>query len=794
MKKLTALALLCAIFQWGYSQNKTRTQLIGKITDAKTGQPLAGASVQLSDAKLGTVTNAQGIYSFRNAPMGHAEMEVSYLGYETIVEHIDISAASEKNFQMVRSVREYEGVTVTGVSGATSIRKTPIPVSKINKAELFTTPSTNIIDALSRQPGVSQLSTGPAISKPVIRGLGYNRLVTINDGVRQEGQQWGDEHGIEIDENSVSRVEILKGPASLMYGSDAIAGVVNIITTTPAPNNSIVANVSSSYQTNNRQRSLFANIGGNRNGFNWNVWGDLTAAADYKNKYDGRVFNSKFNNHNFGGYVGYNGAWGFTHLIVSSFNQKLGVVEGERNNDGSFVKALPGGIDGAPTSDDFNSTTPEIPYQYVRHNKIIADNSFKVGSGKITLNLAYQRNQRQEFGNPDDISEKSLYFDLGTFNYSAAYHFDDHNGWITSVGVNGMSQDNKNKGVEFLIPEYHLFDFGAYVYSQKTINKATISGGLRFDNRAVDSKALMDDGEAKFNAFKKNFSNVSATAGVSYAPKKNVTLKANIARGFRAPGIPELSSNGAHEGTNRYEYGDQNLKSETTLQGDVGVEIGTEHLLLSVSAFYNHIDNFIFYSKLSSGQGGDSLVAADGAMIPAYKFGQHTANLPGFEAMLDIHPHPLDWLHWENTFSYVRGRFTEAIGESKNVPFVPPARWTSEVKVALFPKAKSVKHTSLFAEVVHAFDQNRPFTSFETETVTDGYTLLNAGVSASLFCKGKTLFTIAVLGNNLADVAYQDHLSRLKYTDVNVVTGRQGVFNRGRNFMIKVNVPLEFDN
>jgi iron complex outermembrane receptor protein len=784
---------MCAIFQFGYSQNRIRTQLTGKITDAKTGEPLAGATVQLVDAKLGTVTNAQGMYSFRNAPMGHTEMEVSYLGYETIVEHIDISAASQKDFQMVTSVREYEGVTVTGVSGATSIRKTPIPVSKISKAELFSTPSTNIIDALSRQPGVSQLSTGPAISKPVIRGLGYNRLVTINDGVRQEGQQWGDEHGIEIDENSVSRVEILKGPASLMYGSDAIAGVVNIITTTPAPNNTIVANVSSSYQTNNRQRSLFANIGGNQNGFNWNVWGDLTAAADYKNKYDGRVFNSKFNNHNAGGYVGYNGAWGFSHLIVSSFNQKLGIVEGERNEDGSFVKALPGGIDGKPDTDDFNSTTPEIPYQYVRHNKIISDNSFKVGTGKLTLNLAYQRNQRQEFGNPDDIDEKSLYFDLGTFNYSAAYHFDDHNGWITSVGVNGMSQDNKNKGIEFLIPEYHLFDFGAFVYSQKTINKTTISGGLRYDNRAVDSKELMDEGEAKFRAFKKNFSNVSATVGASYAPKKNVTLKANIARGFRAPGIPELASNGAHEGTNRYEYGDQSLKSETTLQGDVGVEIGTEHLLFSVSAFYNHIDNFIFYSKLSSAQGGDSLVSAEGDMIPAYKFGQHTANLPGFEALLDIHPHPLDWLHWENTFSYVRGRFTEAIGESKNVPFVPPAKWTSQVKVALFPKATTVKHTSLFAEVVHAFDQNKPFTSFETETATPGYTLLNAGVSASISSKHKTLFTVAFLGNNLTDAAYQDHLSRLKYTDVNVVTGRRGVFNTGRNFVIKVNVPLQFD-
>jgi len=793
MKKLAALALVSAICQIGFSQNRVRTQLSGKITDAKTGEALAGASVQLIDSKLGVVTNNQGVYRFNNAPVGHTIMEISYQGYETIVDHIDVKGASQKDFPMIRSVREYEGVTVTGVAGATSIRKTPIPITKISKAELFSTPSTNIIDALTRQPGVNQLSTGPAISKPVIRGLGYNRLVTINDGVRQEGQQWGDEHGIEIDENSVSRVEILKGPASLMYGSDAIAGVINIITTSPAPNNTVVGNILSSYQTNNRQRSLFANIGGNQHGFNWNVWGDLTAAADYKNKYDGRVFNSKFQQHNAGGYIGYNGAWGFSHLIVSSFNEKLGIVEGERNDDGTFVKALPGGIDGEPNSDDFNSTSPDIPYQHIRHNKIISDNSFTVGSGKITLNLGYQRNQRQEFGNPDDPEEKSLYFDLNTFNYNATYHFDDHNGWITSLGANGMAQGNRNKGIEVLIPEYNLFDIGGYVYSQKTINNATISGGLRYDSRTVDAKQFVEDGATKFSPFRKNFSNLSGSIGVSYTPSKYITLKANIARGFRAPSIPELASNGAHEGTNRYEYGNQNLKSETTLQGDIGVEVATEHLLFSVSAFYNHIDNFIFYSRLSNAAGSDSLVSADGELIPAYQFGQHTANLPGFEALLDIHPHPFDWLHWENSISYVRGKFADAIEGTKNVPFIPAAKWTSEMKIALFPKAKTVRNTSVFAEMVHAFDQDKPFTAFETETTTPGYTLFNAGITTAIANKDKTLFTLLLLGNNLTDEAYQDHLSRLKYTDVNVATGRAGVFGRGRNWMIKVNIPLQFD-
>ncbi|HWI92817.1 MAG TPA: TonB-dependent receptor [Flavisolibacter sp.] len=794
MKRIVWLIgfLICTSFLFG--QQKSRTQLFGKVIDIKTGMPLPGASITLAESRIGTMADSSGNYLLKNVPLGHTLIEVSYAGYKSAVEHVDIGPGdNSKNFKLTSSIVENEAVTITAVGSATSVRKAPIAIVRVNKAELLSTPSTNIIDAISRQPGVSQLSTGPAISKPIIRGLGYNRLVVINDGVRQEGQQWGDEHGIEIDENSVSRVEIVKGPASLIYGSDALAGVINIITTNPVPVNTIKANLLGSYNTNNKQRSLFGSIGGNHNGFNWNGWGDITAAADYKNKYDGSVWNSKFNNKNFGGYVGYNGAWGFTHLIVSNFNQKLGIIEGERDNNGSFVKALPNGIDGTPTESDFNSADPFIPYQHIQHFKLIDDNSFKVGSGRISLNLAWQRNQRQEFGNPDEPSEKSLFFDLKTFNYNLAYHFNDKKGWATSIGIGGMQQGNQNKGVEVLIPEYDVFDIGAFVYTQKTIGKTTLSGGVRFDNRSLDSKELIEGSGVKFTRFKKDFSNISGSAGVSYAATQNFVLKLNLARGFRAPSIPELASNGAHEGTNRYEYGDQNLKSETSWQGDAGFEVNSEHILFNAAAFYNSINNFIFYSKLSSVNGGDSLVLVDQSLIPAFKFEQLAAHLAGFEAMVDLHPHPLDWLHWQNTISYVRGTFKEPIEGTKNVPFIPATRWLSELRAELLPKGKGVRNLSFYFDVDHTFRQNKPFTAYNTETATSAYTLMSAGISTNIVSKDKTLFSIYLLGSNLSDVAYQNHLSRLKYTDVNPLTGRQGVFNMGRNFSIKLNIPLSFD-
>jgi iron complex outermembrane receptor protein len=793
MKKIFSLGFGLAVSCLSFAQQKNHTQLSGNVTDSKTGAPLAGASIVLSESKVGTIADSTGHYILNNVPYGHTLIEISYAGYRSLVEHLDVKGgANTSDFSLTPSVVENEAVTITAVGSATSVRKAPIQITRVNKTELLSTPSTNIIDAISRQPGVSQLTTGPAISKPIIRGLGYNRLVVINDGVRQEGQQWGDEHGIEIDENSVSRVEIVKGPASLIYGSDALAGVINIITTNPVPVNTIKANVLGAYNTNNKQRSLFGSVGGNHNGFNWSGWGDFTAAADYKNKYDDRVWNSKFNNKNFGGYVGYNGSWGFSHLIVSNFNQKLGIVEGERNSSG-FIKALPNGVDGTPTESDFNSTTPFIPYQHIRHFKVIADNSFKAGSGRITFNLAWQRNQRQEFGNPDDPEEKSLYFDLKTLNYNASYHFNDKKGWTTSIGIGGMQQGNQNKGIEVLIPEYDMFDIGGFVYTQKTIGKATLSGGLRLDNRSLTSKELMEGPDVKFSAFKKNFSNVSGSAGVSYAATQNFLLKLNLARGFRAPSIPELASNGAHEGTNRYEYGDPGLKSETSWQGDFGFEINSEHVLFNASAFYNYINNFIFYTRLNGANGSDSLVLVDQDLIPAFKFEQRTAHLAGFEALLDLHPHPLDWLHWQNTISYVKGTFSSPIEGTSNVPFIPATRWLSELRAELLSKGKGVRDLSLYFELDHTFNQSHPFTAYSTETPTPGYTLLNAGINANITSKNKTLFSIYLLGNNLGDVAYQNHLSRLKYTDVNPVTGRQGVFNMGRNFSIKLNVPLSFN-
>ena len=767
-----------------------RNALAGKVLDKKNNVPLAGATVYVNDLKIGVATDADGRYTLNNIPPGKHLVEISFIGYGTQSEFVEINGDVKKDFGLSPEIVEKNEVVVTGVSGATQSKRTPTPIDVMKRQELIQLTATNLVDAISHKPGIAQLSTGPAISKPVIRGLGYNRVVTVNDGVRQEGQQWGDEHGIEIDEYSVSRVEILKGPASLIYGSDAMAGVINIITNTPAPEGTIQGNIISNYQTNNSLRGIGGNLRGNYHGLNWNAYGSLKAAGDYQNKYDGRVYNSKFNEKNYGGYIGYNKSWGYSHLIFSNFRQDLGLIEGDRDSNGNFVKSLPGGATEIPTSSDFSSTNPQIPMQNIRHFKIVSDNSFNLGEGRLSVNLASQRNQRMEFGNADAPDEKSLWFNLRTLTYSAIYHWAERSSWRTSIGVNGMSQRNENKGLEALIPEYRLFDFGWFLYSQKNWEKVSLSGGLRFDNRTVNSDQLLDSTGIKFKSFKKEFSNASGSVGISYQPSSLVTLKLNAARGFRTPGIPELASNGRHEGVNRYEYGNLDLKSETSFQADAGVEINSEHLSFEASLFYNRINNFIFYRKLTAVGGGDSTIEIDGDKVPAFQFDQHQATLSGLEIVLDIHPHPLDWLHFENTFSYVRGQFSEPIEGTKNIPAIPAARIISQLGGTFYKEGKVIRNLIIRLELDANFSQNKAFTAYNTETTTPGYTLFNATLGGEVQAHNKTLFSIYLNALNLTDVAYQNHLSRLKYAAENPITGRMGVFNMGRNFSIKVNVPI----
>ena len=271
-----------------------QNELTGNIKDAKDSSIIVGATIYISDMKTGSSSGIDGSYSIKNLPEGHFLVEVRLTGYAPIIQEVEIDGVTTVNFRMTIANYEFNEVVITGVSSATERKSDPIPVNVVTQKGLLQNSATNLMDALSISPGLSTMTHGASIAKPFIRGLGYNRVITMNDGVRQEGQQWFDEFGEEIDEYSVYKAEILRGPASLSYGSDAMAGVINLLPFPTLPEGQIKGNILLNYQTNNGQLGESFNLGGNQKGFVWDIRYTNKMTHCYQNKYDGYVANSAF--------------------------------------------------------------------------------------------------------------------------------------------------------------------------------------------------------------------------------------------------------------------------------------------------------------------------------------------------------------------------------------------------------------------------------------------------------------------------------------------------------------------
>ena len=779
--------------------------LTGRVVDTATGEALPGSTVLFADLKQGTATGPDGAFSFASLPRGRFTVQVRSLGYNTVTQTVDTGSGQPLEFKLTVAATEIGQVVVTGVSQATQLRRSPVPTAVVDRTRLNQTSGSNLVDAIAHTPGLAQITTGAAISKPVVRGLGYNRVVTLNNGARQEGQQWGDEHGIEIDEFSVDRAEIIKGPGSLLYGSDAMAGVINFVAPDPIAEGRIKGTATANYQTNNYLQAYSFENAGNINGLNWLARGTRKVAGDYQNRYDGRVYNSGFNEWDANGYVGLNKRWGYSHLTFSSFNQRLGLTEGARDpQTGRFLKDVPSGDStlAVPVTDaDLRGYGLAVPQQQINHLRIGTDNSFVLGAngGRLGLQVSYQQNLRREYGNVPNPAETSLYFQLRTVDYALRYFLPERNGWSLTVGSSGLHQQNRNLGVEFLIPAYRVNEAGVFGVAKKTLGPLDLSGGLRYDVRQIAADRLLLDGterpstaptaDMKFPGFVSTFRNYSGSLGAAYSLSEKLTVKANLSRGFRAPNIAELGSNGKHEGTIRYEIGNDNLAAETSLQVDAGVSYVTDHVRFGVDAFTNSISNYIFTRRLLAAGGADSL--RNGTL--AYKYEQGQARLYGGEVSLDFHPHPLDWLHFENSFSLVRARQLSVPAEEQYLPFIPGDRLQSELRANFRRAGRRITNPYARLQLEHTFAQDRFFSAFGTETATAAYTLLNAGVGTDVAsATGRTLFSLYLTANNLFDVAYQSHLSRLKYADYNAANGRTGVFNQGRNLSVRLVVPLSF--
>jgi iron complex outermembrane receptor protein len=815
MKNILFLSLLILTGGSLYAQSKLK----GLITD-KQGEPLIGAIVYIPDMKTGTVSDTLGIFYLNNLPAIPTIVEVSYTGYKTSIVKIDLAVVTKQNFVLEPSITELNTVVVTGSSKAVELRRNPVSIMAINHKELEQIPRTNIIDAIANMPGINAVTTGPNVSKPFIHGLGYNRVLTLYDGVRQEGQQWGDEHGIEVDENDIDRIEVVKGPASLIYGSDALAGVVNLLPAPTAQDGKVKGSVNTNYQTNNGLLGGSFSFAGNKSGLVWDARISHKQATNYQNSLDGRVYGTAFNETDANGMIGLNKSWGYSHINFSLFDDLQEIPDGSRDSvTHKFTKQITEADTYRPivTNSALHSYTITDLHQHVQHYKVYSSNNFILnGAGKVTVITGLQQNVRREFSHPGNVSIPGLNLVLNSFTYDVKYFAPEFYHWETTFGVNGMLQTNNNQGTEFIIPDYRQFDIGPFALIKRNFDKLDLSAGIRYDSRHFNSnqmhtgmnpqtgfemQVVSPDSALVFSNANKTFSGISGSIGATYNFTREISVKANVARGFRAPNISEISANGVHPGTGIYQIGNLD-KPEFILQEDLGIFFNYGHVNGSVELFNNTISNYIFNQKLLDNAGNDSILVRG---TQTYKFQQSNAQLYGGEASLDIHPHPLDWLHFQNSISVIyaenKGGNGVHIGDSsKYLPFIPPIHFHSELRADIKRKFRHFSSIYIKAGMDYYAAQNRVYLVDNTETPTPGYTLFSAGIGSNVLSRaGKKLFNIQIMGSNLADVAYQSHLSRLKYMDfyinktgqpVNNTGFGSGIHNMGRNISIKINIPL----
>jgi iron complex outermembrane receptor protein len=817
-----------------FSQNT----LTGKILDSASGKPVETALIYISDLKTSALSGTDGAYTISNLPKGTYIVEVRLIGYTRGAKSIHIDGATTQDFKLSVANFEEDEVVITGNSAATDDASSPQSISEASNQYLNENSSTNVIDAIAKIPGVSAISDGQSISKPVIRGLGYNRVVTVNDGVVQMDQAWFDEFGIEADPDAVERVEVLKGPASLAYGSDAIAGVVNLIPVKPLPEGERKGEMLFNYQTNNGLINNMLHLGGTNNGISWSLRADNIAAHSYTNANDGYVINTQFSNFNTDGTVGIHRGWGYSQLHISYFDMHTGIIDGTRDSaTGRLERPIAiAGVDGGagpgapfhilPTELEAKSYTPFVISQRIQHTKVVLDNSIALGEGRITGVFSWQQNKRQENNDPTIPNVSDIYYYSNAATYDVRYHTRQMGKFDMSVGANGEYQASQSLGSLMLIPDYNFFQVGAFAIANLKFRKLTLSGGIRYDTRTftgvdhwVDSTqvpvaANTAGGIHEFTGFTSNFSGVSGSLGAVYNFTKNVYLKGNIARGYRAPNVAECAANGVHDGTVIWELGDNNLKPETSLEEDLSFIVNTKDIHLELSGFNNNINDFIYAQGVKSAipGNGDSInntfanVGLGGA--PVYKYTQGTAHLYGGEAALDIHPSALPWVELDGTYSMVSGGLVGTPDSVKVLPFVPPTRITADLKFHIRKIGGGIKNAYLKVGILDAFQQDKIYQQYAvynggsatmgpeayaaSKAATKGYTLLNAGIGGDIQGSGHTICKVYIVCNNLLDTPYIDYMSRFKYFPVNNTNGKVGVYNMGRNVSFKLIIPFDF--
>jgi iron complex outermembrane receptor protein len=540
-------------------------------------------------------------------------------------------------------------------------------------------------------------------------------------------------------------VEVIKGPASLLYGSDAIGGVIDFVKEKPAP----VGQIQGDFNTQLYSNSLGAvsNLGvkGTSGHFFWGLRGGGKTNADYLQGGGTFVPNSRFSEWSFKGNAGYTSKIGSFKLYFDAGEQRLGLVE----------------PDVIPLITE-RGRKSEIWYQTFGNRLLSSQNKLYLGKYKLEFNAALQKANLLHY---DERRDPFIEMGLSTLTYEAKLYLPSTKNGEYIVGFQGFDQHNENlHGREtILLPDAVTKNYSGFTLLQYNFFKTLkVQGGARYDHRLIDTESYGSLSDPAYHpAVSNTYDSFSGSLGATYDLQDILFFRANFSAAFRAPNLAELTSKGLHE--NRYEEGNAALLPQRAYGSDLSLHYHIDHVSFDLAGFYNKINDYIFLSPTGT-------ESSDG--FPVYKYLQANAGLYGGEAVVHLHPKQLEWLHFETTYSSVTGKREDG----EYLPLIPAHKLRMEIRGER-KQLGLLENGYLKFSAFHAFDQRN---LAHEEEATPGYTLFDTGIGATVKVSNQPV-ELGLTLNNIFDITYIDHLSTLK---------EAGYFNPGRNFAFSLKIPF----
>ena len=757
-----------------HSIAQCKLSITGIVTHAGTGEKIAGATIEIKEINFYTVSDRNGVFRVDSLCAGTYSIKITHIGHDSLLSIITIDSSIRKEFVLAKNEGQLEAVQVVAEKKqdiATNAK------AELKGLQLFQTTGQTLGESLKGIPGLNSIQTGPTISKPVIHGLHSNRLLILNNGVRQEGQQWGTEHAPEIDPFIANRVTIIKGAASVRYGSDAIVGVLLVEPKPLAAAKALEGEANIVLGSNGLLGAaslLLEGKGSNKlEGFNWRVQGTVKRAGNFKTAHyylkntglaEGDFsLTSNYRNkkNNFG-----------AEAFYSEFHNKVGIFEG--SHVGNVADLYAAFERTTPITPSYFSYDIERTYQQISHDLFKLSSFYQFGNGgRIEGQFSYQSNKRDEYdidlpysNDPNILKLPQISFQIKTQSLELIYHQPFKNNFSGEWGIAGYTQGNVYKGIRYLVPNFRNYNGGAFVIERYAKNKWLLEAGLRYDYRWLRVYKLNNTNLQTYDNTA-TYQNVTGTIGGSYHFSNKFSVSANVGSAWRAPSVNELYIDGIHLSAASYEKGDSSLVSERSYNFTFSTNYTSEKFYADIVLYDNIINNFI-YAK-------PALVPITliSGTYPLFNYTQANVNLKGLDA--ELRYQILKHLSIDSKIALVRG-WNKTI--SDYLIFMPADRFDYSVQYD-WERLGNLRNCYFSAGVLTVLKQTRVPPNSDYVPPPDGYTLINANLGFAWPLK-KKLLNVELAGYNLANVAYRDYLNKFRYyaddLGINIVLRTQLIF------------------